>query len=113
MGERARLVTPGNLEDHLDLLEDVDWVLEAIIERLDIKQSVFEKITPHLKPEAILSSNTSGLSIHEMAAGLPEDLRPRFLGTHFFNPPRYMKLLEIIPHQDTHPDVMGCQAELQ
>ena len=108
--DRARLVTPGNLEDHLDLLDDVDWVLEAIIERLDIKQSVFEKIVPHLKPEAILSSNTSGLSIHEMAAGLPADLRPRFLGTHFFNPPRYMKLLEIIPHQDTHPDVIEYMA---
>jgi 3-hydroxyacyl-CoA dehydrogenase len=110
VGDRARLVTPGNLEDHLELLENVDWVLEAIVERLDIKQSVFEKIAPHLKPEAILSSNTSGLSIHEMAAGLPADLRPRFLGTHFFNPPRYMKLLEIIPHQDTHPDVIEYMA---
>jgi 3-hydroxyacyl-CoA dehydrogenase len=108
--DRARLVTPGNLEDHLDRLEEVDWVLEAIVERLDIKKSVFEKIAPHLKPNALLSSNTSGLSLHDMADGLPIELRPRFLGTHFFNPPRYMKLLEIIVHRDTHPDVLEYMA---
>ncbi|NIM20172.1 MAG: 3-hydroxyacyl-CoA dehydrogenase [Candidatus Latescibacteria bacterium] len=106
VGQKARLITPGNLEDHLNLLEDVDWVLEAIIERMDIKKSLFGRIAPYLKPNAMLTSNTSGLSINEMAAELPEDLRPRFLGTHFFNPPRYMKLLEIIPHASTDPDVL-------
>jgi 3-hydroxyacyl-CoA dehydrogenase len=104
--DKARLITAGNLEDNLDLLGDVDWILEAVIERLDIKQSLFERIVPHMKPGAILSSNTSGLSIDDMAGGLPEDLRPRFLGTHFFNPPRYMKLLEIVPHAGTDPAVI-------
>ncbi len=108
--DKARLVKAGNLEDHLDLLENVDWVLEAIIERLDIKKAVFEKLAPFLKPETVLSSNTSGLSINEMANGLPENLRPRFLGTHFFNPPRYMKLLEIIPHSATDPGVLEYMA---
>ncbi|MFH1755976.1 MAG: 3-hydroxyacyl-CoA dehydrogenase/enoyl-CoA hydratase family protein, partial [Candidatus Latescibacterota bacterium] len=98
---KARLITTGNLEDHLDLLGGADWVLEAVIERLDIKQSLFERIVPHMKAGAVLSSNTSGLSIADMAGGLPEELRPRFLGTHFFNPPRYMKLLEIVPHAAT------------
>ncbi len=104
--EKARLISPGNLEDHLDRLRDVDWILEAVIERIDIKKSLFEKIAPYLKPNAILSTNTSGLSIQEMADGLPEDLRPRFLGMHFFNPPRYMKLLEIVPHATTGEDVL-------
>lgn len=106
VADRARLITPANLEDNLDLLGDVDWILEAVIERLDIKKSLFERIIPYMKSGAILSSNTSGLSIHDMAGGLPDNLRPRFLGTHFFNPPRYMKLLEIVPHSATDPEVL-------
>ena len=72
--DKARLITAGNLDDNLDLLGDVDWILEAVIERLDIKQSLFDRIVPHMKPGTILSSNTSGLSIQDMAGGLPEDL---------------------------------------
>ncbi len=94
---RMGLITPGNFEDDLDALADVDWVVEAVVERLDIKSSLFAKIAPHLKPDAILTTNTSGLSIEAMAAEMPEELKHRFFATHFFNPPRYMHLLEIIP----------------
>ena len=94
---RADLVTPGNFEDDLAKLADVDWVVEAVVERLDIKLSLFERVAPHLKGTALLTTNTSGLSVNAMAEGLPEELRPRFFGTHFFNPPRYMHLLELIP----------------
>ncbi|HEU4929731.1 MAG TPA: 3-hydroxyacyl-CoA dehydrogenase family protein, partial [Candidatus Krumholzibacteria bacterium] len=103
---RARRVTIGNLEDDVAKLKDCDWVLEAVLEKIDIKKSLFEKIAPHLKDTAIITTNTSGLSITEMAAVLPESLRPRFLGTHFFNPPRYLHLLELIPHAGTDPAVL-------
>ncbi len=108
--EGARLVQTGNLDDDLELLRDVDWVLEAVVERLDIKQQLFEKIAPFLKPGALLSTNTSGLSIEEMAAVMPADLQPRFAGTHFFNPPRYLRLVEVIPHSGTDPRVASALA---
>jgi 3-hydroxyacyl-CoA dehydrogenase len=104
----ARLVSVGNLEDDLDQLRDVDWVLEAIVEKLDIKKSLFERITPFLKDSAIVTTNTSGLSVSDMAASMPEALRPRFMGTHFFNPPRYLRLLELVPHAGTDPDVLAA-----
>ncbi len=103
--DSARLVTVGNLEDDLELLGDVDWVIEVVVERMDIKKQLFAKIAPWLNDKAVLSSNTSGLSINEMAEDLPEGLRARFLGTHFFNPPRYMRLMEIIPSRHTDPAV--------
>ncbi len=103
---RARRVTIGNLEDDVAKLKDCDWILEAVVEKLDIKKVLFETIAPHLKEGAIVTTNTSGLSITEMAAVLPESMRPRFLGTHFFNPPRYLHLLELIPHAGTDPAVM-------
>ncbi|RMG88882.1 MAG: 3-hydroxyacyl-CoA dehydrogenase family protein, partial [Candidatus Dadabacteria bacterium] len=102
----ARLVTPGNFEDDLPKLAEVDWVVEAVVERLDIKVSLFEKVAPHLKPGALLTTNTSGLSVNAMAEALPEELRPRFFGTHFFNPPRYMHLLELIPARETAPELL-------
>ena len=105
--ERARRVTIGNLDDDLALLKDCDWILEAVVERLDIKKSLFEKIAPFVHEHAIVTSNTSGLSIADMAAAMPEALRPRFLGTHFFNPPRYLHLLELIPHAGTDPAVLA------
>ncbi len=108
---RARRVSVGNLEDDLPLLKDCDWVLEAVVEKLDIKRALFEKIAPHLKPGAIVSTNTSGLSIADMAAALPEALRPRFLGTHFFNPPRYLHLLELVPHAGTDPALLTFMRE--
>ena len=108
---RARRVTIGNLEDDVAKLKDCDWILEAVLEKIDIKRSLFEKIAPHVKDGAIVSTNTSGLSITEMAAVLPESLRPRFLGTHFFNPPRYLHLLELIPHVGTDPAVLEFMRE--
>ncbi len=104
---RARRVTVGNLEDDLAKLKDCDWILEAVVEKLDVKRSLFEKIAPHLKDGAIVTTNTSGLSITDMAGVLPESIRPRFLGTHFFNPPRYLHLLELIPHAGTDPAVLA------
>jgi 3-hydroxyacyl-CoA dehydrogenase len=102
----ARMVSIGNLEDDLGRLADVDWVLEAVVERLDIKQELFERIAPHLGGDAILTTNTSGLSVTDMAASLPEALQPRFFGTHFFNPPRYLHLLELVPHAGTDTRVL-------
>jgi 3-hydroxyacyl-CoA dehydrogenase len=99
-------ITPGNIQDHLSLLSEADWVIEAVTEQLEAKQQVYQAIAPHLKPEVILSSNTSGLSITTLSAALPPSLQRRFLGTHFFNPPRYMKLLEIIPTAHTDPAVL-------
>ncbi|MFQ5511496.1 MAG: 3-hydroxyacyl-CoA dehydrogenase NAD-binding domain-containing protein [Candidatus Krumholzibacteriia bacterium] len=104
--DKARLVTPGNIEDDLDKLKDVDWVLEAVTEKLDIKESLFTRIGPYLGDQAILASNTSGLSVNDMAAVLDAPLRKRFLVTHFFNPPRYMYLLEIVPNDATDPAVL-------
>jgi 3-hydroxyacyl-CoA dehydrogenase len=102
----ANLVTPCNFEEHLHLMNEVDWVIEAVVERLDIKQNLFNKIMPHLKQKTIISSNTSGLSLKEMTGGMPEQFRKHFLVTHFFNPPRYMHLLEIVSGEETLPKVV-------
>jgi len=104
---RARRVTVGNLEDDLAKLRECDWILEAVVEKLDIKRALFERIAPHLKDGVIVTTNTSGLSVTDMAAVLPESMRPRFLGTHFFNPPRYLHLLELIPHRGTDASAMA------
>lgn len=108
--DHASLIAVGNLEDDLDLLRDRDWVVEVIIEDLDAKRALMGKILPYLKPGAFLSSNTSGVSITAIAQSLPEPMRKQFLGTHFFNPPRYMHLLELIPGADTCPDRMAFMA---
>ncbi|GAB4257922.1 MAG: 3-hydroxyacyl-CoA dehydrogenase/enoyl-CoA hydratase family protein [Deferrisomatales bacterium] len=102
----ARLVTPGNFEDDLPKLAGVDWVVEAVVERLDIKTGLFTRVAPHLAEGALLTTNTSGLSVDAMAEALPERVRPRFFGTHFFNPPRYMHLLELIPARATDREVL-------
>jgi 3-hydroxyacyl-CoA dehydrogenase len=99
-------ITPGNFDDHMPLLSDVDWVVEAVIENLDIKRSLFTKVAEHASDDAIISTNTSGLPIHLIAAELDDSIQRRFLGTHFFNPPRYLKLLELIPTEDTDPEVL-------
>jgi 3-hydroxyacyl-CoA dehydrogenase len=104
--ERARLLRAGNLVDDLGRLREVDWVIEAVKEDLGIKKQVLAAAAPHLAPNALLTTNTSGLSLAAMAEVLPADLRPRFLGTHFFNPPRYMKLCELVPAPDTDPDIL-------
>lgn len=94
-------VTFGNLDDDLELLRQADWVVEAVVENLPIKKELFIKIAPYLKPNVILTSNTSGISVNAMSEVLPEELKPNFLITHFFNPPRHMRLLELIPSRHT------------
>src|SRR5690606_27386857 len=102
----AALVTVGNFEDHMHWLSEVDWIIEVVVERLDIKKSLLQKVAQYRRPGTIVSSNTSGISINKMVEDLPEEFRQHFLGTHFFNPPRYMKLLEIIPCKDTLPEIL-------
>ncbi len=109
--ELEKLITIGNFEDNLDWIKDVDWVIEAVVERLDIKRDLFKKVEMIRRPGTIVSSNTSGIRISEIADGFSDDFRKHFLGTHFFNPPRYMKLLEIIPTKDTLSEVIETIAE--
>jgi 3-hydroxyacyl-CoA dehydrogenase len=104
--DRLALIEVGNFEDDLARLEEADWVVEVVKEDMGIKKKVLAEVAPHIKPDAILTSNTSGLSLAEMVSELPEEVRPRFLGTHFFNPPRYMKLLEVIPTAETSPEAL-------
>ncbi len=104
--DATKLITLGNLEDNFDWVGEADWVIEAIVERLDIKQSLMARIDETRKENTIVSSNTSGLPIHAIAEGRSDGFRAHFLGTHFFNPPRYMKLLEVIPTPDTDPKVV-------
>ncbi|RNF39321.1 3-hydroxyacyl-CoA dehydrogenase/enoyl-CoA hydratase family protein [Planococcus salinus] len=109
--KNLQLITPGNLEDDLEQLSEVDWIIEVIVENLDIKKSLYEKIDGVRKPGTIISSNTSGISINAMAEGRSEDFQKHFLGTHFFNPPRYLKLLEVIPANTTAPEVVDFMSE--
>ena len=101
LAAEAARIRAANYEDDLALLAECDLVIEAIAERLDWKHALYEKIAPHIAPHAILASNTSGLSITALSEPLPEALKPRFCGIHFFNPPRYMQLVELIPTPTT------------
>nr|WP_198401591.1 3-hydroxyacyl-CoA dehydrogenase/enoyl-CoA hydratase family protein [Parageobacillus thermoglucosidasius] len=101
------LIEAGNFEDDFHRLAEVDWIIEAVVENLEIKKSVFARVDEVRKPGTVVSSNTSGISIGAMAEGRSEDFKKHFLGTHFFNPPRYLKLLEIIPTKDTDPKVIS------
>ncbi len=110
--ENAKLISMGNLEDDLEGLRDVDWIIEVVVERLDIKQLVFEKIESVRAPGTIVTSNTSGIPAKAMCEGRSEDFQKYFAITHFFNPPRYMKLLEIVPGPNTLPEVIEVLAEI-
>jgi len=101
----------GNFEEHFRRISEVDWVVEAVLERMDVKRDVHARIEEHARPDAVISTNTSGLPIHEIAEGRSADFKQRFLGTHFFNPPRYLKLLEIIPTEATDPAVVERVAQ--
>ena len=101
-------IRPLNFEDDLAELAHCDFIIEAVAERMDIKQSLYGKLAPHLSEHAIFASNTSGLSITALAEQLPEALRDRFCGVHFFNPPRYMHLVELIPHEATDPAILDA-----
>ncbi len=96
----------GNFEDDFSKIADADWIMEVVIERLDIKKQVFEKVEKFRKPGTLISSNTSGIPIHLMTEGRSEDFKKHFAGTHFFNPPRYLPLLEVIPTKDTAKDII-------
>jgi len=106
VNEAARLVTTGNFDDNLGLVKDCDWIIEAVTEDRTIKQSLLKRVEGQRSPGAIVSSNTSGIAVGSIAEGFSEDFRRHWLGTHFFNPPRYMKLLEVIPTPDTLPEVV-------
>ncbi len=103
----AKRIKTGNFDDDLPKIKDYDWVIEVVVERLDIKQQVFEKVDKLRKPGTLVTSNTSGISIDEMAEGKSEDFQKHFCGTHFFNPPRYLQLFEIIPSKYTDPEVLS------
>ena len=107
----AKLVTAGNIEDDLGKLADVDWIIEAVVERLDIKRSLYENIEKVLRPGTIVTSNTSGLPAYMLTEGRSEAFRRNFLITHFFNPVRYMRLLEIVPDVDTEPALLQFMQE--
>lgn len=104
-------ITVGNFEDNLKWVAEADWIIEVVIEKLEPKQALLEKVDKLRKPNSIVSSNTSGIPIKDIAANLSDDFKKHFLGTHFFNPPRYLKLLEIIPTQDTSPEVISFISE--
>ncbi|MHC0038210.1 3-hydroxyacyl-CoA dehydrogenase/enoyl-CoA hydratase family protein [Pseudoneobacillus sp. C159] len=101
------LIEPGNLEDDMHKLAEVDWIIEVVVENLSVKKRVFEKVDHYRKQGSIVSSNTSGISVEAMSEGRSKDFQKHFLGTHFFNPPRYLKLLEIIPTKQTAPEVLN------
>ncbi len=107
----AAQIQVGNFDDDLVKLKECDWIIEVIIELMPIKKGLFQKIVPNLKPGAILSTNTSGLSVNEMAEVLPVEVRRNFLVTHFFNPPRYMRLMELVACQETDPAVITGMAD--
>jgi len=109
--KNAKMITACNYDDHLELLKDVDWVLEAVAERLDIKEKVFGNIAPYLKDTVIISSNTSGIPLADLVGTLPEKFRSRFIITHFFNPPRYMRLLELVKGVETDQGVYDFIAD--
>jgi 3-hydroxyacyl-CoA dehydrogenase len=110
--ETARLITPGNLEDNLSRCGQADWIIEAVAENLEIKRKLFERVDGVRKPGTIVTSNTSGLPIHLIAEGRSEDFQQHWAGTHFFNPPRYMKLVELIPGPKTLPGVLATLDEI-
>ena len=107
----AEFITAGNFDDDLDKIAECDWVVEAVIERLDIKQQLFAKLDAIRKPGCLITSNTSGLSIEGMCQGRTEDFRKNFFVTHFFNPVRFMRLLELVPGKDTDLDAMNAFAK--
>ena len=109
--KNAELVTPCTYENDIEKIAEVDWILEAVVERLDIKEKVYSSLVPHLKETAILTSNTSGIPLADLTASLPDDVKKRFMITHFFNPPRYMQLLELVRGEQTSDDTYSTMVE--
>jgi 3-hydroxyacyl-CoA dehydrogenase len=109
--ENSKLIEPGNFDDHLPCVRDCQWIIEAVTENLEIKRSLWERVDRVRHPDAILSTNTSGIPLHSICDGFSVDFRRRFLGTHFFNPPRYLHLLEVIPGPETDPSFLNFVSE--
>ena len=99
-------ITTGNFDDDMSKIANYDWIIEVVVENLGIKQKVFEQVEQFRKPGTLITSNTSGIPIHTMAEGRSDDFKAHFCGTHFFNPPRYLRLLEIIPTAHTKPELV-------
>ena len=104
--DAIKKITTGNFDDNMKDIAGFDWIIEVVVERLDIKKSVYEKVEQFRKPGTLITSNTSGIPIHVLSEGRSDDFKKNFCGTHFFNPPRYLRLLEIIPTPDTDPSVV-------
>ena len=102
----VKKITTGNFDDNMKDIAACDWIIEVVVERLDIKQQVYEKVEQFRKPGTLITSNTSGIPIGMLSEGRSDDFKEHFCGTHFFNPPRYLRLLEIIPTPSTHPAIV-------
>ncbi len=102
----AKSITVGSIGDDLEAIENADWICEAIVEKIELKQNLFAQIEPYIREDALISTNTSGLEISRLLEGRTPEFRRKFIGTHFFNPPRYLKLLELIPTDETDPQVI-------
>jgi len=109
--EVARNIKIGNFTDDLGLLKQCDWIIEAVAEKMEIKRGLLEAIQPHLRADVIVTTNTSGLPVAQIAEGFPKEFQRRWFGTHFFNPPRYMRLVELIATPDADPDAIGAVAK--
>jgi len=109
--KNAELVTPCTYDNDIIKIAEVDWILEAVVERLDIKEQVYNNLLPHLKDTAILTSNTSGIPLTDLTSSLPDDVKQRFMITHFFNPPRYMQLLELVRGEQTSDETYKTMVE--
>src|SRR5579862_3031018 len=109
--DKVSLIRPGNFEDDLSALAECDWIIEAIVENLEPKRDLWRKVETIRKPDAIVSTNTSGIPLASISAGFSSEFRRHFLGTHFFNPPRYLHLMELIPGQDTDPEILAAVEE--
>src|SRR5579864_7958773 len=103
----ASLITTGSFDDDLSRVAECDWIIEAVTENLEIKRTLWRKVEALRKPDAIVSTNTSGIPLRQISEGFSPEFRKHFLGTHFFNPPRYLHLLEVIPDADTNPEILG------
>src|SRR3954469_24496241 len=105
------LIRPGNFEDDLPRIAGCDWIIEAVAENLEIKRRLWTLVTAHRKPGTIVSTNTSGIPLAQISDGFNSEFRRHFLGTHFFNPPRYLHLVEVIPGPETQPEVLAWASE--
>src|SRR4051812_6787950 len=110
--DAARLIATGSFDNDLEKIKDCDWIIEAVSEDLGIKRGLYDRVVAHRKPGTIVSTNTSGIPLAQIAQGYPDEFREHFLGTHFFNPPRYLHLAELIPGPATKPELLHFIGDL-